>query len=575
MRLRLLLTLLATAAALAPGVARSQKPPEATENSEPTEAAAPAATYPFRDVAQEAGITFRQSSAPEKKYILESMPGGLALLDFNNDDLLDIYFVDSLTVEGASDPKAARSALYKNLGQMRFVDVSEEAGVAFPGWGMGACTADIDGDDWQDLYVTTVGDDRLYRNRGDGTFEDITEKAGIVTGGWSTGCGFADYDRDGDLDLFVSRYVEVDLDKLPEFGKGKFCVFRGVEVQCGPRGLPGTGDLLFRNDGQGRFAEVGQEAGVSDPEEYFGLGVSWFDADADGWLDLFVANDAGPNFLYRNQRDGTFEEEAFPAGVAVSEDGSEQGCMGVAVGDYRNEGRFSLFVSNFSEEYNVLYRNGGDYFVDESFRSASASASLPFVGWGTTFFDYDNDGWLDLIVVNGHVYPQMANVKRGGSAGYKQRKLFYRNRRDGTFEEIGEQLGPVFTEHRVSRGLVLGDLDNDGRLDLVINSLDGDPQILHNQVPSPGNWLMVKLEGAGKLTDGIGATIKVKVGDQTMMRLVRSGTSYLSQEDMRQHFGLGKAAKADSVEVLWPDGSTTTREDVAANQIFLVRQDGE
>jgi len=543
---------------------------EAVRSQEPGK---PQTGYPFRDVAQEADISFRQSSAPEKKYILESMPGGLALIDFNNDDLLDIYFVDSLTVEGASDPKAARSALYKNLGGMRFADVSEEAGVAFPGWGMGACVADVDGDSWQDLYVTTVGDDRLYRNRGDGTFEDITAKAGIQTGGWSTGCGFADYDRDGDLDLFVSRYVEVDLDNLPEFGKGKFCVFRGVEVQCGPRGLPGTGDLLFRNDGKGRFTEVGKQAGVSDPEEYFGLGVSWFDANADGWLDLFVANDAGPNFLYRNNQDGTFEEDAFPAGVAVSEDGSEQGCMGVAIGDYRNVGRLSLFVSNFSEEYNVLYQNGGDYFTDESFRSGSAAASLPFVGWGTTFFDYDNDGWMDLAVVNGHVYPQMANVKRGGSAGYKQRKLFYRNRRDGTFEEIGETLGPVFTEQRVSRGLALGDLDNDGRLDLVISSLDGSPQILHNEVPSPGNWLLVKLRGAGKLTDGIGAIIKVKIGDQTLMRLVRSGTAYLSQEDMRQHFGLGEAPKADSVEVLWPDGSTSSLENVEANQILVIRQE--
>ena len=550
------------AAVLSAGPARSQEP-------------VPTPQHPFRDVAEEAGITFRQSSAPEKKYILESMPGGLALLDYNNDDLLDIYFVDSLTVEGASDPKRARSALYKNLGGMRFADVSEEAGVAFPGWGMGACVADIDGDDWQDLYVTTVGDDRLYRNRGDGTFEDITEKAGIVTGGWSTGCGFADYDRDGDLDLFVSRYVHVDLDNLPEFGKGKFCVYRGVEVQCGPRGLPGTGDLLFRNDGQGRFEEVGRQAGVSDPEKYFGLGVSWFDSNEDGWPDLFVANDAGPNFLYKNNRDGTFEEEAFPAGVAVSEDGSEQGNMGVAVGDYKNEGRLSVFVSNFAEEYNVLYRNAGDYFTDESFRSASASASMPFVGWGTTFFDYDNDGWMDLVVVNGHVYPQMASVKRGGSAGYRQRKLFYRNRRDGTFEEIGERFGPEFTDHRVSRGLALGDLDNDGRLDLVINALDGSPQVLHNQLPSPGNWLLVKLEGRGKLTDGIGAIITVKSGELTMMRLVRSGTSYLSQEDMRQHFGLGSAAKADSVEVLWPDGTTTSRKDVAANQILEVRQGAE
>ena len=532
---------------------------------------------PFRATSPaDAGITFLQNSAPEKKYILESMPGNLALIDFDGDGLLDVYFVNSLTV-GNIDPESAPSALYKNLGNMRFADVSEKAGVQFPGWGMGACVADVDGDGQQDLYVTAVGDDKLYRNQGDGSFEDVTRQAGIVAGGWSTGCGFADYDRDGDLDLFVSRYVEVDLENLPEFGKGKFCVFRGVEVQCGPRGLPGTGDLLFRNDGKGsggvpRFVEVGKEAGVSDPEEYYGLGISWFDSNEDGWLDLFVANDAGPNLLYMNKKDGTFSEEAFPAGVAVSEDGAEQGCMGVALGDYKNEGRLSVFVTNFADEYNMLYKNAGDYFTDESFRSASAAASLLFVGWGTSFFDYDNDGWLDLIVVNGHVYPQMAAVKMGGSAKYRQRKLFYRNRRNGTFEEIGEQLGDVFTKPRVNRGLALGDLDNDGRLDLVVGSLDGLPQILHNQVASPGRWLMVRLEGKGELTDAIGAVIKVTVGEQTQMRLVRSGTSYLSQEDMRQHFGLGDAEKVDSVEVLWPDGTTSRQRNVAADQILVIRQ---
>ncbi len=305
---------LATVGILSTGGAWSQLPAEKAPRKEVKGGGAPQREdYPFREIAREAGITFQQSSAPEKKYILESMPGGLALLDFDNDGLLDIYFVDSLTVETASNPRAARSALYKNLGGMRFVDVAEKAGVAFPGWGMGACVADIDGDNFQDLFVTTVGADRLYRNRGDGTFEDITERVGLLADGWSAGCGFADYDRDGDLDLFVSRYVEVDLANLPEFGKGKFCVFRGVEVQCGPRGLPGTGDLLFRNDGHGRFEEVGKLVGVADPEKYFGLGVSWFDSNADGWLDLFVANDSGPNFLYVNDKDGTFTETPFPS----------------------------------------------------------------------------------------------------------------------------------------------------------------------------------------------------------------------------------------------------------------------
>ena len=572
MRAWLLASLLAAAGLGTAGAASAQKPAEAP----PT----------FRDVATEAGITFRQNSAPEKKYILESMPGSLALLDFDNDGLLDIYFVNSLTV-GNTDPESAPSVLYKNMGDMRFTDVSKQAGLQFPGWGMGACVADVDGDGFQDLYVTTVGDDKLYRNRGDGRFEDVTKKTGIVTGGWSTGCGFADYDRDGDLDLFVSRYVEVDLKSLPEFGKGKFCVFRGVEVQCGPRGLPGTGDLLFRNEGNGpggvpRFVEVGKQAGVSDPEEYYGLGIAWFDSNADGWLDLFVANDAGPNLLYINEKDGTFQEDAFPLGVAVSEDGSEQGCMGVAIGDYKNEGRLSLFVTNFADEYNMLYKNGGDFFTDESFRSASAASSLLFVGWGTTFFDYDNNGWLDLIVVNGHVYPQMAAVKMGGAAKYRQRKLFYRGLGDGTFEEIGEQLGDVVTEPRVNRGLALGDLDNDGRLDLVTGALDGLPQILHNEfrlppsggtVPSPNHWLLVKLEGKGQMTDAIGAVIKVKIGETSQMRLIRSGSSYLSQEDMRQHFGLGAAKKVDTVDVVWPDGTSTVKKNVEADQILVIRQE--
>jgi hypothetical protein len=527
----------------------------------------------FRDVVADSGIAFRHKSAPEKKYILESMAGGLAILDFNNDGLMDIYFVNALTVETAYQPDSAPSALYKNLGGLKFEDVTEKAGLAFPGWGMGVCTADIDGDSWQDVYVTTVGPDKLYRNQGDGTFEDITEKSGLVTDGWSTGCGFADYDKDGDLDLFVARYVEVNLDSLPEFGKGKFCSYGGVEVQCGPRGLPGTGDLFFRNRGDETFEEVAAEVGVDDPNEYFGLGISWFDFDADGWQDLFVANDAGPNFLYHNKGDGTFEDMAFPMGVAVSEDGAEQGCMGVAVGDYLNEGRLSIFVTNFSEEYNALYYNNEDYFTDLSFRSASAPPSLPYVSWGTNFFDYDNDGWQDIVVVSGHVYPQLETAPVGASAPYRQRKTFYRNKRDGTFEEIADQLGSAFVERKVSRGMAIVDLDNDGRLDMVISDLDGLPQILHNEVPDAGNWLRVKLAGKGKLTDAIGAVVTARVGDSTLTRLIRSGSSYISQEDKRLHFGLGEATGVDRIEVLWPDGTTSQRDNVEANQQILIEQE--
>ena len=318
----------------------------------------------FRDIAGQAGLTFRHHAAPEKKYIVESMSGGVALFDFDNDGLPDLYFVDSLTVETAGNPALARSALYRNLGAGRFEDVTDKSGLAHPGWGMGVCTADVDGDGWEDVYVTALGGSHLYRNNHDGTFADITAAAGVNVAGWPAGCGFADYDHDGRLDLFVSRYVKIDLAHLPEFGKDKTCQYRGIAVQCGPRGLPGETDVLFHNDGNGHFTDVSERAGVSDPRGYFGLGIAWFDANGDGWPDLYVANDSTPNFLYLNQKDGTFKESAFPWGVAVSEDGAEQGGMGVALGDYDHSGRQSIFVTNFSEEYNDLYHHDIDHFTD-------------------------------------------------------------------------------------------------------------------------------------------------------------------------------------------------------------------
>ena len=518
----------------------------------------PAATL-YRDVTVEAGITFRHHAAPEKKYIVESMSGGVALFDYDNDGRPDIYFVDSLTVDTAGRPEAARSVLYRNQGNGRFADVTDRAGIAHPGWAMGVCAADMDGDGWQDLYVTGLGGNHLYRNNHDGTFADLTGPAGVRGGGWSTGCGFADYDRDGRLDLFVSRYVKIDLAHLPQFGRDKTCEYRGVAVQCGPRGLEGETDLLFHNDGGGRFTEVAAAAGVSDPKGHFGLGIAWLDINGDGWPDLYVANDSNANFLYLNQKDGTFKEAGFPMGVAVSEDGAEQGSMGVAVADYDHSGRFSLHVTNFSEEYNAVYHPDGDHFSDLSFRSRTAAVSLPYVGWGNAFFDYDIDTWLDLIAVNGHVYPQLDRVKMGASAGYRQRKLLYHNRGDGTFEEVAAKYGAAFTEERVSRGLAIGDLDDDGGIDIVINDLDGAPQLLHNEAAARGHWLIVKLRGAAPNTDAIGAVVTVTAGGVTQKGLVQSGTGYLSQNDMRRHFGLGAAAAADSIEVTWPDGTASRR----------------
>jgi enediyne biosynthesis protein E4 len=545
----------------------------------------PRASAMFRDITADAGITFIHHAAPEKKYIVESMSGGVALFDFDRDGLIDIYFVDSQTVDTKDDPRAARSALYRNLGNLRFEDVTDKAGVGRPGWGMGACVADIDGDGWPDLYVTALNGNHLYRNKHDGTFEDITQRAGVAVGGFSTGCGFADYDRDGDLDLFVSRYVHIDLDHLPQFGKDKTCEYRGIAVQCGPRGLPGETDFLFRNNGDGTFTDVTQRAGVGDPRGYYGLGVAWFDANGDGWPDLYVANDSTPNFLYLNQKNGTFKEMAMPLGVAVSADGQEQGSMGIALGDYDNSGRFSIFVTNFSEEYNALYHAEGGAgvgaaaaasgYIDASWRSKTASASLPYVGWGTAFFDYDNDGLLDLYVVNGHVYPQLDKTKLGASAGYRQRRLLYHNRGDGTFDEVAAQAGPVMMDERVSRGAAVADLDNDGRLDIVINDLDGAPQVLHNEVEPSGHWLIVALQGKPPNTLAIGTVVTARVGDRRMMRVVQSGTSYLSQDDMRVHFGLGSAEKVDELEMRWPDGTRTVLKEprlLRADQILAIEQ---
>src|SRR5678815_65149 len=526
----------------------------------------------FRDIAREPGVTFQHHAAPEKKFIVESMSGGVAMFDYDNDGKPDLYFVDSLTVETASRPESARSALYRNLGNGKFQDVTDKSGLAHPGWGMGVCTADLDGDGWQDVYVTALGGNHLYMNKHDGTFADVTQSAGVRVSGWSTGCGFADYDRDGRLDLFVSRYVKVDLTRLPEFGKDKTCEYRGIAVQCGPRGLEGETDFLFHNDGGGKFSNVSEKAGVSDPRGYFGLGIAWFDYNDDGWPDLYVANDSTANFMYVNQKDGTFKEQAFPLGAAVSEDGAEQGSMGVALGDYDHSGRFSLFVTNFSEEYNALYHHDGSHFSDVSFKSRTAPSSLPYVGWGDAFLDYDNDTGPDVIVVNGHVYPQLDKVKLGASAGYRQRKLLYHNRGDGTFEEVAARYGQVLMDERVSRGLATGDLDDDGGIDVVINDLDGAPQILRNGLSGTGNWLLVRLKGKAPNTDAIGAVLTVTTGSIRQRAVVQSGTSYLSQNDMRQHFGLGAATTVDSIEVRWPDGTTTRQSAVKANQVVAIRQ---
>ncbi len=528
----------------------------------------------FVDVTEKTGIRFKHTSAPEKKYIVESMSGGVALFDYDRDGWLDIYITNSLTVETVNNPKSSRSALYHNNGDGTFTDVTEKSGLGYPGWAMGVTTGDYDADGWEDVYVTCLGPNHLYHNNGDGTFTDVTQKTGVDDARWSTGAAFGDYDNDGNIDLFVANYVDFHLKDLPEFGKGKFCQYRGTPVQCGPRGLPGAGDSLFHNNGDGSFTDVSKRGGVSDPDGRFGMSALWTDLDGDGWMDLYVANDSGPNFLYKNNRDGTFKEIGLLSGCAVREDGSEQGSMGIAIGDYNHDGLLDIFIANFSDEPKTLYRQEkGLFFDDVSFASKIAQVSIPYVGWGADFIDFDNDGWVDLMEVNGHVYPQMDNAS--ASTTYTQRILLFHNERNGTFAEVAASCGDALMLRRVSRGAAFGDIDNDGDVDVVINNLDGAPVVLRNDGGNSNNWISIKTVGAKKNHDALGALVKVTADNLVQLREVYSGGSYISQNDTRLHFGLGKKNRIDSIEIRWPSGGKTeVFRDVAVNQ-FLVIEEGK
>lgn len=524
----------------------------------------------FVDVSEKAGIAgFRnvQGDANAKPHILEVMGGGAAFLDYNNDGNLDVLLVRGSTIDqyrrSGGDPVCA---LYRGDGKGHFVDVTQQAGLADShGWGMGVAIADYDNDGWQDILVTGYGRNFLFRNRHDGTFEELADKAGIKGEGWSTGAAFGDFDRDGHLDLYIARYLEYPLDHLPAHDSS--CSYRSISVFCGPRGLPGTRDVIYFGDGEGHFHDRTAELGI-DTQKLYGLGVLIADYDNDGWPDIFVTNDLSPNLLYHNLGKGKFEEVALSANVALSTDGVEEGNMGADFGDFDHDGWLDLYYTTSSFQTDELLQNNHDgTFTNVSNPAGHGESTYSFVKWGTAFADLDNDGWEDLFVVNGHLYPEADKFDLG--LVYRQRPLVFLNNRDKTFREVGLKMG--LPQQWKSRGLAVGDYDNDGRLDLLINNLDDGPILLHNEMPQQ-HWLLVRCIGTKSNRSAVGARLTLRTGSTQQIREIKAGLSYLSSNDLRVHFGLGAQDKADSLEIRWPSGLVERVENIHADQILTLEE---
>jgi len=527
-------------------------------------------TAHFTDVAKQAGLTVSHISSAQQHYILESVSGGVGLIDCDNDGKLDIIVVNGSTVDRFRQGGDPMITLYHQGPEMKFTDITQSAGLTAKGWGMGVAVADFDNDGLPDIYVTGFGHNVLYRNLGNCKFQDVTAKAGVAGGGFSTGAAWADYDRDGHVDLFVSRYVHVDINKLPEFGSNdRFCRFKGVLVQCGPWGMEGESDMLFHNRGDGTFEEVSKKAGVDDPAHHYGLGVIWGDYDNDGWPDLYVANDAGPNYLYHNKHDGTFEEIGLVSATALSADGQELGSMGVDFGDYDRDGRLDIFVTNFVDQPDNLYRNmGGGSFTDMGWPAKISQASYPLVKWGTGFVDFENDGWLDVFIANGHVYPQVDAIV--GGIGYRQPLQLFRNNHDGTFTDASAASGLAQMPLSCRRGAAFGDINNDGNVDVVLLNIGEPPSLLLNNSQNRNHRVLFKLVGTKSNRAAIGARVTVTAGGLKQIDEVRAGGSYLSQNDPRLHFGLAGDDKVTSVEISWPSGKAESLRNVPADFIYTI-----
>ena len=518
----------------------------------------------FVDVTQEAGIYWKHTDGRSgRKYFMETLGSGAAFFDYDADGDADLYFVDGAPLPGYVPEEIPTNRLYRNNGDSTFTEVTKIAGVGDTGYGHGCAVGDYNNDGQLDLYVTNYGINRLYRNNGDGTFTDVAETAGVTEPRWSTSCAFADYDRDGDLDLYIVNYIVFDIAENPWCGLKE----KGIRAYCEPDNFPAQSDTLYRNNGDGTFTDVTRSAGIYNTTGK-GLGVVWGDYDNDGALDIYVANDSTENLFYRNNGDGTFEEIGFMVGVALSEDGAPENGMGTAFGDWNNDGWFDLTVTNYAQQTNTLYHNDADgFFTDVTTTTKTAQITYPYLGWATAFIDYDNDGYQDIFVANGHLMDNITVLEKHVS--YPQKNLLFRNLGDGTFSNVVSETDGLSLK-KVSRGAAIGDYDNDGDLDILVTNCNQSPDLLQNVVGNRNNWIQVQLDGLKSNRSGFGAKIKVVTGGHVQYREVHSGGSYLSFHDIRAHFGVGEAGQIDLLEVRWPSGQVDKETDLVVNQRYLV-----
>jgi hypothetical protein len=560
-------------------------PPFTREQSIAPQDANAKAVVHFTDVAQKAGLTAPVIFGGEntKKYIIETTGTGVAIFDYDNDGWPDIFVVNGTTLEALPSGKKVTSHLYHNNHDGTFSDVTQRAGLLHSGWGQGVCVGDYDNDGNEDLYVTYYGKNVLYHNNGDGTFTDVSEQAGVAGNGktWGTGCAFVDNDRDGKLDLFVATYVDFDVTTAPTPGERPSCIWKGVPVMCGPRGLPWSKNILYHNLGGGKFEDVTTKSHIDQTNGHYGFSVSTFDYDDDGWPDIYVACDSTASILYHNNRDGTFTDVAVVAGAAFNDDGREQAGMGSTVGDYNGDGKPDLFKTNFSDDTSTLYRNNGDGTFEDATVAAGLGLNTQYLGWGVMFVDVDNDGWPDLLLVNGHVYPEVDSQHLGSN--FKEPKILYRNNGNGTFADISAHAGSGITAVSSARGLAVGDLWNNGQMEAVISNMHAAPSLLVNDVHNGNHWIAFRAVGVPAIgqpasktfsssRDAIGARITVKAGSRTFVDEVRSGSSFISNSDMRVHFGLGAASKVDSVEIRWPSGLRERFANMKVDEINVVKE---